>query len=180
MARIGYVSGEDLDPSFRQLIVSSLQEGKTVNVYRAIGNNQEVLRGFRQFLGALWNHSGLTDREREIVILTTAFENESEYEWHQHNKIGLDAGLDPEEISAIALDDLGTFSDKEQILVAYSREVIRGHVTDELHSRIIEYFDEETIVGAASIAAGYTALALMIDALDVDIESSDEFVGWIG
>ena len=178
MARIGYASEEDLDPDFKQLIVSSLQEGKTVNVYRAIGNNQEVLKGFRQLLGALWNYSGLTDREREIVILTAAYENGSEYEWHQHNRIGMDAGLKSEEISAIARNNLEAFSDKERTIVAYSRDVVQGSVTDEIHSDILGYFDEETIVGAASIAAGYTALALMIDALNVEIESSDEFVGW--
>lgn len=178
MARVPYVSGDELDSDYKELVVSSLQPGKTVNVYSAIANNQEVLRGVREFLGTLWNHSGLTDRQRELVILTAASEIGSEYEWHQHEKIGTDVGLEPAEITAIARDDRDPFTDEEQALIAYTRAVARGRVTDSLHAAILEYFDEETVVGAASTAAGYVALGRIIDALGVDIESGDEFVGW--
>ena len=84
MPRVDYVSQEEIDEEYEDLIVSTLQPGKRVNVYSAIGNNGPVLAGFREFLGSLWEHSGLTDRQREIVILTAASEIGSEYEWHQH------------------------------------------------------------------------------------------------
>lgn len=178
MARIPYVTPADLDPDDRDLVVSSLQPGKTVNVYSAIGNNPAVLSGLREFLGALWTHTGLDDRQREIVILTTASEVNSSYEWHQHVSIALDAGLDREKISALARDDRSPFSEMERALVAYTRAVVRGRVTDALHEAIREFHDEETIVGAAAIAAGYTGLARLIDALGVEIEAGTEFVGW--
>ncbi|WP_255167226.1 carboxymuconolactone decarboxylase family protein [Natrononativus amylolyticus] len=178
MARVPYVTQDDLDPEYQELVVSSLQPGKTVNVYSAIGNNQEVLRGLREFLGALWNHSGLTDRQREIVILTAASEIGSAYEWHQHVTIATDAGLEPAEIGAIARDDRRALPDEERALVAYTRAVVRGRVTDALHEAVVEYVGEETTVGAAATAAGYLALGRIIDALDVDLEAGDEFVGW--
>ena len=178
MARVPYVTREDLDPEFRDLVVSSLQPGETLNVYSAIGNNAEVLRGLRGFLGALWNHSGLGDRQREIVILTAASEIGSTYEWHQHVGIAADAGLTAEEIGAIARDDRTPFSTAEQGLVAYARAVARGRVEEPLHAAMAEHFDDETIVGAAATAAGYVALGRVIDALGVEIESGDEFVGW--
>ncbi|MFC7156946.1 carboxymuconolactone decarboxylase family protein [Halomarina halobia] len=178
MERLPYVTPDDLDPEYEDLIVSSLQPGKTVNVYSAIGNNQEVLSGLRAFLGALWTHSGLTDRQREIVILTAASEIGSEYEWQQHVNIGTDAGLTTEEISAIARDDRRPFSDEERTLVAYTRAVTRGRVTDALHDALLAHFDEATVAGTASTAAGYAALGQVIDALGVEIEAGDEFVGW--
>jgi alkylhydroperoxidase family enzyme len=178
MARVPYVTQDDLDVEYQDLIVSSLQPGKTVNVYSAIGNNQEVLGGFRAFLGALWSDSGLTDRQREIVILTAATEVDSIYEWHQHVNIATEAGLDEAEISAIARDDRTPFSTEEQALVAYARAVAQGRVNDALHEAVAEQFDEETMVGAATTAAGYFALGRVIDALGVQIESGDEFVGW--
>jgi 4-carboxymuconolactone decarboxylase len=178
MARVPYVTQDDLDPEYRELIVSSLQPGKTANVYSAVGNNQELLRGLREFLGALWTHSGLTDRQREIVILTAASEIGSAYEWHQHVSIARDAGLEDEEIGALARDERGPFSDAERTLIAYARAVARGRVTDSLHESVAEQFDNATAVGAASTAAGYVALGRVIDALDVGIETGDEFVGW--
>ncbi|MFC6837811.1 carboxymuconolactone decarboxylase family protein [Halomarina ordinaria] len=178
MGRLPYVTQDDLDSEYEDLVVSSLQPGKTVNVYSAIGNNQEVLRGFREFLGSLWTHSGLTDRQRELVILTAASEVGSEYEWHQHVTIGSDAGLTPEEMSALARDDRTPFSAAERTLIAYTRAVARGRVTDGLHDALLAHFDEATVAGTASTAAGYVALGRVIDALGVELEAGDEFAGW--
>ncbi|TYL36305.1 carboxymuconolactone decarboxylase family protein [Natronococcus pandeyae] len=178
MARVPYVTQDELDPEYRDHIVSSLQPGKTLNVYSAIGNNQSVLDGLREFLGALWNHSGLTDRQREIVILTTSSEIDSTYEWHQHVNIATDAGLEPAEIDAIARDDRRSLSEVERALVAYTRAVVRGRVTDALHDAVVEYVGEETAVGAAAVAAGYLALGRLIDAFAVEIEAGDTFAGW--
>lgn len=178
MARVSYVTQDELDPEFQDLIISSLQPGKRINVYSAIGNNAPVLAGFREFLGSLWSHSGLSDRQREIVILTAASETDAEYEWHQHVNIGTDSGLSRADVAAIARDDRSDFATEEQALIAYARAVARGRVTDVLHEAMAEQFDDETIVGAASTAAGYVALNSVIDALDVEIEEGDEFAGW--
>lgn len=178
MARVPYVTQDELDPEYQDLIISSLQPGKRINVYSAIGNNAPVLAGFREFLGSLWSHSGLSDRQREIVILTAASETNAEYEWHQHVNIGTDSGLSRADVAAIARDDRSDFATEEQALIAYARAVARGRVTDVLHEAMAEQFDDETIVGAASTAAGYVALNSVIDALDVEIEEGDEFAGW--
>lgn len=178
MARVPYTNADDLDPEHRDLIVSSLQPGRTLNVYSAIANNEDVLAGLRAFLGALWNRSGLTDRQREIVILTTAAEITSPYEWHQHVNIATDAGLDRAEIDAIARDDRDPFSTAEQALMAYARAVVRGRVEAPLHEAAAEQFDERTLVGAAAAAAGYLALGRVIDALDIELEADEAFVGW--
>lgn len=178
MARVPYVPQAELDPDYQDLVVSSLQPGKQLNVYSALSNNQEVLRGMRALLGTLWNDSGLTDRQREIVILTLASETGSEYEWHQHVSIAAEAGLEPEEVAAIARDDRAPFPEEEQLIVSYTRAVAQGRVTDELHEALGEHLGERALVGAASTAAGYLALGRVIDALAVEVERGDQFVGW--
>ncbi|MDL5363873.1 carboxymuconolactone decarboxylase family protein [Halalkalicoccus sp. NIPERK01] len=178
MARVPYAVDEDLDPEYRDLVVSSLQPGKRVNVYSAVGNNQEVLAGLRGFLGALWSDSGLSDRQRELLILTVASEIGSAYEWHQHVNIATDLGISEGEIRAIARDERPPFSEEERALVAYGRAVIRGRVTDAHHEALAEYLDDRAVVGAAAVAAAYLALGRVIDALGVELESSEEFVGW--
>lgn len=178
MPRVPYVEQDALDAEYRDLVVSSLQPGKTVNVYSAIANNPEVLRGFREALGSVWNHSGLTDRQRELVVLAAASETGSAYEWHQHVTIATDAGITREEIAAVARDDRSPFPEAERALLAYTRAVVRGRVDDAHHAALAEHFDADTVVGAAATAAGYLALGRVIDALGVDIEAGDEFVGW--
>ena len=178
MGRVPYVTADELEPEHRDLIVSSLQPGKARNVYAAIANNPAVLAGMRGFFGALWTDSGLTDRQREIVILTAASEQGSMYEWHQHTNIGLNNGLDLEEISAIGRDDRTPFSAAEAALIAYTRAVAQGRVEDPHHIALAEFFDDETIVGIATTAATYAALANVLDALDVELESGETFISW--
>lgn len=178
MARVPYTEPEELPAEYRDLVVSSLQPGKTVNVYRAIGNNPEVLDGFRTFLGSLWSESGLADRERELVILATARTVDSAYEWHQHVGIAKDAGVTDAEIRAIDAGDFSGFTAAETALIEYAIATVNGAVTDDLHDDLAAHYDADAVSGAASTAAGYLALASVIDALGVEIEAGDEFVGW--
>lgn len=178
MARVPYKTEEDLASEYQDLVVSSLQPGKTANVYSALGNNPEVLQGTRAFLKSLWNHSGLTDRQREIVILTVASEIRSDYEWHQHVNIANKSEIEKDEISALARDDRSHFSEQERALIAYTRATVQGRITDPLHKAMIEYADEETIVGIVATAAGYLALGRIINALNIELETDEGFVGW--
>ncbi|GAB7093328.1 hypothetical protein JCM30237_04800 [Halolamina litorea] len=177
MARVPYVDPEDLPEEYRDLVVSKLQ-GKPVNVYAALGNNPEVLAGMRAFLGSLWESSGLEDRERELVILLAAAENGSRYEWHQHVRIGGDAGVTEAEMAAIADGDFGGFDADEALLLRYAAAVLAGEVDDDLHDAFVAAYDESTAVGTASLASGYTSLSGVLDALDVGLEDGEEFVGW--
>lgn len=176
MARVPYTDQSDLPEEYQDLIVSSLQPGKTVNVYRAIGNNPPVLAGLRSFLGQLWSESGLSDHQRELVILSVARAVDSEYEWHQHVGIARNAGVSDEEILAIANNDLDTFETRDHDMLQYAHAAMSGDVSDDLHHSVAKHFDENTIVGLAAVASGYVLLARLIDACGVEIE--DEFVGW--
>lgn len=177
MARVPYVDPEDLPEEYRDLVVSELQD-KPVNIYAALGNNPEVLAGARAFLSSLWESSGLPDRERELVILLTAAENDSRYEWHQHVRIGGDAGVTEAQMAAIADGDFDGFDSEEALLLRYATAVLDRSVDDALHDAFVAAYDESTAVGTASLANGYTSLAGVLDALDVGLEDGEEFVGW--
>lgn len=176
MARVHHVSESDLDPEYHDLLFSGLQPDKKVNVYASVGNNPEILSGLRTFLGTVWSDSGLTDRQRELVILAVADQIGSEYEWQQHVNIATKLGLEEAEIVAVSTGDLDRFTPEERLLTEYARAVVDGEVTDELHADLAERFDDETIVGIAAAAAGYLTFGRIVGALGVETESS--FVGW--
>ncbi|WP_435064812.1 carboxymuconolactone decarboxylase family protein [Halobaculum sp. EA56] len=177
MARVPYVDPEDLPEEYRDLVVSKLQ-GRPVNVYAALGNNPEVLAGTRAFLSSLWESSGLDERERELVILLASAENGCRYEWHQHVRIGREAGVAADEMAAVADGDFDAFDDDEALLLRYAHAALGREVDDALHEAFVAARDDATAVGVASLANGYTALAGVLDALDVELEEGDEFVGW--
>ena len=176
MARVPYVDPDDLPEQYSDLVVSSLQPGKTVNVYRSIANNPPVLEGFRAFLGSLWSDSGLTDRERELVILAVAREMDSEYEFHQHENVASIIEMPAEDVAAVGTGDLSGLTDREATLVRYARAVVNSEVDDATFDEVAAEYDDEAVAGATALAAGYSGLAQVIDALGVELE--DEFVGW--
>lgn len=177
MARVPYVDATDVPDDHEHLLESALQ-GEPLHVYRSIGNNPAVLAGMRSFLRSLWNDSGLTEREREFVILATAREIDSRYEWHRHVNVARDVGIDDAVIAAVGDDDLARLGDDERTLVEYARAVVRGDVDAVTHASIASLYDDAEIVGIAATAGGYAALGGLIRAFDLELEPGTPFHGW--
>ncbi|MFB6163582.1 MAG: carboxymuconolactone decarboxylase family protein [Haloarculaceae archaeon] len=188
MARIPYAEPSDLPADKRHLLDTldddasadaerrhSLPAG-TLNVYRAIGRTPPLLEAFRTYAGRAWNECGLAPHDREIVILATARATDSAYEWQQHVRVALDAGMDPDQLVAVARSESDQLGPARAALVAYVDAFVDGAVTDATHDRLAAHYDEETIVGVGLLAGCYLGLARVLQALDVDLEAP--FVGW--
>lgn len=186
MARISLADPADLPAEKRSLldslsdaddaVVDHSLEGGTLNVYRALGRNLDILEGFREFGGAVWHGSDLEPVERELVILTTSYHTEMTYEWHQHVRVALDEGIPPETILAVSMDQLDELAPEHARLVEYVERFVDQDVDDETHERLAAHYDEPTIVGIGMLSGLYLGLAHVLDALDVELEAP--FVGW--
>ena len=177
MARVPYVDASDVPDEYEELLESSLQ-GKPLHVYRSIGNNPAVLAGLRSFLGSLWTDSGLSDRERELVILAVARETRNRYEWHQHVNVARGVGIGDGVIAALGADDRDPLDADETALVEYAVAVVRGEVGAVVHDEVAARYDDEAVVGVAAVASGYEALGGIIDAFDLELEPGSELHGW--
>lgn len=189
MARLPYVDPSDL-PADRRDLLDTLDDGDvptadershslrggTLNVYRVLGQNPDLLEAFRSYAGAAWDRNGLSTSERESVILATAYHAGSAYEWHQHVRVALDAGVEPAEILAISREEPDRLPSERTALVTYVERFVDGRVTDETHERLAAHYDDRTVVGVGMLSGSYLGLARVIDALDVELET--EFVGW--
>lgn len=148
----------------------------TRNVLRALGNNPELLTFHNNAFLSLWGNTGLEERETELTVLTVARELESAYEWQHHIPRAIAAGIDEAEIVAVYDEDLDGFDEKETALLRYVDRFVNQSVTDDVHDELARFYDNETIVGIQVLAGYYALTALVIDAMDVDIE--DPFFGW--
>lgn len=186
MARITLADPEDL-PAEKRSLLDSLSdaddavvdhdlEGGTLNVYRALGRNLAILEGFREFGGAVWHGSDLEPVERELVILATSYHTDMRYEWHQHVRVALDEGIPPETILAVSMDRLDDLDPAHARLVEYVERFVSKDVDQETHERLVEHYDEPTVVGIDMLSGLYLGLAHVLDALDVELEAP--FVGW--
>lgn len=190
MARVPYLTQEDLSADEREALDalsdeeddgekkdSSNQTGVR-NVYHIMAHNVDLLNGFRTFGSTLWHESGLSPIERETVILATARNLDSKYEWHQHVRIAQDEGISAEEIVAISNSNTDRLTSSQAAIVEYVNDFAHGNVDEDVHELLSERFQNDEIVGIGMLCGLYIGLARLLDALNVSIEDNEEFVGW--
>ena len=148
------------------------------NIFRAMGNNPAVLRGYLRLGNALWADCGLDVATRELVILRAAILQHSMYEWHQHVRIGKQAGLTAKRINALhhwRQSDL--FSPAERALLQYAEALSStDHPGQEAFDEVASHFPPATVVGVTILAAFYFATAKFLGAMEVQTETP--FIGW--
>ena len=75
--------------------------GRVLNIFATLARHPKLLKRFQLF-GALMLSGQLPARERELLILRTAWNCDAEYEWGHHDAIGRAVGLTPDEVARVA------------------------------------------------------------------------------
>ena len=77
-------------------------DGPDLNIFTTFARHPRLLRRWSQFGGVLLTGT-LDPRDREILVLRTAWNCQAEYEWGQHAFIGAQVGLTEAEVEACSL-----------------------------------------------------------------------------
>lgn len=148
------------------------------NIFATMGNNPELLRAYTRFGNALWTSCGLDVATRELVILRTAILRESAYEWHQHVRIGREAGLTDDRIRALhdwPASPLFT-ADERAILAYVDALAASDHPSQEIYDAVASGVPASTVVGITLLTAFYAMTAKFLAAMEVTPETA--FIGW--
>ncbi|MEZ5649297.1 MAG: carboxymuconolactone decarboxylase family protein [Burkholderiaceae bacterium] len=149
------------------------RHGRLLNIFRTQLAHPEAMRGFLGFGSyVLSKRNTLPAREREIVVLRTGFLCGSGYEWTQHHRIGLHAGLTEAEIERIK-----TGPDAPEWSAA-DRALLRA--TDELHAdqfigdgawqALAEHFSEQQSIDVVYTVGQYTLVSMLLNTLGVQLD----------
>lgn len=183
MSRIPHLSPAELDDEQQRLYASITGGPRARNAFGIVDGDGTLGGPFNamllhppvgdalQRLGAAIRFAGtLSDRARELAILTVAASVHSGFEWYAHEHIGLRQGLTEAEIAAIRngaqphLDDPG-----EAAVVATTRRLIdSGTLTDD------EYADASAVLGPATLfelttlVGYYRLIAMQLHVFGVD------------
>jgi AhpD family alkylhydroperoxidase len=172
MTRIPYRRPEDMTERAREL---TLERG-SLNVYRVMANADKVFTGWMLAGRAALSSPVLTRRLRELVTLRTAYLMDCPYELGQHNDIARTAGVSGDEIAAVTSDsgwETAGFTSVELAVLQLTSELLttRGvaaALVDHVHTEL----GSEATVEVLMIIGRYAGLALMLNALDVDLDDT--------
>jgi alkylhydroperoxidase family enzyme len=120
--------------------------------------------------------SPLSPRHREMLILRTGWDCQSEYEWAQHvGRVGRarDYGLDPAKIAegpaAAGWDPF------ESTILRAADELYRDTgISDATWSALAAKFDTASMISAVFTASSYRATSMSLNAFGVQLEPGDE------
>ncbi|MEF8843329.1 MAG: carboxymuconolactone decarboxylase family protein [Haloarculaceae archaeon] len=174
-ARVPLLDRSDLPEEYRYLFDEDVLG--ELNLFRTMGHVPRTMQAYMRFGTALWNAGDLSTRERELAILAVARSCRARYEWHQHVRIGREAGISTGEIRCIAHGDDTPFPEREQAIMRYAEAVAAGTVTGPLFEACETVTDTETVVGLTLLAGHYLLTARFLDALSVPLDEG--FAGWL-
>lgn len=146
--------------------------GDAANIFRTLARNPGVFRKWMPFGGKLLLGSKLPARERELLILATAWECGSEYEWGQHIRIGRDAGLSDQEMARIAQGrSAAGWNDQDQVLLDAAASLCRDHtLADDTWASLAERFDEQQLIEVTLLVGHYAMLAGFLNSARVKLD----------
>lgn len=172
MTRIAYRDPADMTPQARELTNAR----GNLNVYRTLANAEKVFTGWMVAGDAALTSPTLPTRLRELVVLRTAHLMDCAYERGQHRDVARTVGVTSDEIDVILSDtdwQTAPFDETEMAVLRLTSELLTTRsVTADAFDRVHRPLGSAATVEVLMVINRYAGLALMLNALDVDLDES--------
>jgi len=172
MTRIAFRQPEEMTERARELTSAR----GNLNVYRALANAEKVFTSWMLAGNAALTSPVVPVRLRELVVLRTAYLMDCPYELGQHRDVARTAGLSSEEINAVTSEsdwETADFDVLELALLRLTTELLTTrNVSAEVFDQVHTALGPEATMEVLLVISRYAGLALMLNALDVDLDES--------
>lgn len=146
-------------------------DDEVLNIFATLAHHPKLLKRWSAFGGTLLYRGALSPRDRELLILRTARNCKADYEFHQHVRMGLEAGLTHDEIAQLATHEDTDWSHDDRALVRAADELHNeARISDATWKRLAERFDEKQLIELCMLVGQYHLVAFTLNSLGVQIE----------
>jgi alkylhydroperoxidase family enzyme len=175
--RVPPLSLEERDERTEELL-SGLRvpggEGRDMNIFATLAHHPRLLKRWSQFGGVLLYKGELPERERELLILRTAWNCQADYEWGQHVRIGMATGITAEEVTAItgaaASSDPAWSAEDAALLRAADELHADAHIGDETWTALAATWSVPQLIEICMVVGQYHLVAFTLNSLGVQRE----------
>ena len=118
----------------------------------------------------------MTEALKETIIITTAREIRSQYEFSAHARLARQAGVSDETIKAIANGSAPAgLSGDEELLVKYVKELVQNHkISDQTFNAVKDKFGTQRTVEITGLVGHYLLVGQILLAFEVDLPDGVE------
>ena len=168
---------EPLPPSAHDDEVRELLEGVVVpggfasNIFGTLVRHRGLFRRWLPFGGKLLS-GRIPVRERELVILRTAWLCRSNYEWGQHALIARSAGIADDEIGRVrAGPEHDGWEPFERVLLRATDELhADACIADDTWAVLAARYDDKQLIELPMLVGHYHMVAFALNSLGVQLE----------
>lgn len=171
--RIPPTTPEERDERTQELLAGMRwPDGTDLNIFATLAHHPKLLNRWAAFGGKLLFGGRLPARDRELLILRTAWLCRAEYEWGQHVLLGREAGLDEGEIERIASDDVSdAWSGNEAALITATNELhADARISDATWGKLAASYDTQQLIEICMVVGQYHLAAFTLNSLGVEPE----------
>src|SRR5262245_19856410 len=165
---------EDLDEAGKRVYdrgatpgasTAGLQGPAGVQLYTKAGEQLSALNRYLRF------QSGITPRIREIAILITAREMDSQFEWVAHEPEALKEGVPPTVIDVIKYRrSTEGLDEADAVVIELGRQLWRDHkVTSATFAKAKELFGPHKLIDLVVLMGNYAGTAALLTAVDMQL-----------
>jgi alkylhydroperoxidase family enzyme len=148
-----------------------------LNLMAVLINNPDLLRGWGRFTATLFP-GRLPERERELLILRTAWNVGSGYEWGNHTELGLGLGITPREIQRLTGPLDGEWSEREALLLHAADELHgKGELSRETLEQLCESHGLDVAIEVIFVVGAYHVVRSLVGSLGVRDEPGKPALG---
>jgi 4-carboxymuconolactone decarboxylase len=147
-----------------------------LNIFATLARHPRLLKRWMAFGGTLLLRGVLPPRDRELVILRTAYRCRAEYEWGQHTRIARESGLDDDEIARVAEGpDADGWDDADAALLRAVDELRdQAVISDATWAELAARYDERQLIELPMLVGQYHLVAFALNSLGVEREEGVE------
>ncbi len=151
-------------------------DNRGLNLLGALAHYPAFAKAFLTFNNHVASNESLSVKERELIILRTAWLRKSEYEYVQHVVLAQRVGIDPTEFKAIQEGDYRTtFDAKESLLLTAVDEMVgQTRISKDTHQQLTEHYSTHQIMDIVGCFACYETIAVLCNSFDIPMDPGVE------
>lgn len=157
-------------PSAQAILHGVTVGGPEANIFTTLVRAEGLTRRWVAFGGKLLSGK-LPARDRELLILRTAWNCRAEYEWAQHVGLGLHAGLTREEVDRVPAGADAGWAGPDATVLRAADELHRDHcITDSTWTALANRYDTAQLIELPMLVGHYQMVAMTLNTLGVALD----------
>lgn len=171
--RIPPTTSAERDERTEELLAAMRRpDGTDLNIFATLAHHPKLLNRWSAFGATLLFGGDLPGRDRELLILRTAWLCKAEYEWGQHVLIGRASGITDAEIERIPHTEISDeWSPLDRALLHAADELHEKHViSDATWAVLAAGYSYRQLIEVCMVVGQYHMVAFTLNSLGVELE----------